>query len=200
MDRTEKEISLVEAEIDKVTSQKKKSDTTSISLCVTSAVLFFTSDPSSTIKLALIGVEVKSLYAVYFLYLFSLMLMTKWAMCDIRLCLLINRYKTLLIERYGEVPKSLPLVLSNNVHLRQSLFNGIKGKLDYLLVGSIGFPLALGYVYMGYKLVLLSGQSLVTLFLSGFIILAGLNMLVLFIKSNDIDKKLKRFKYREFEG
>ncbi|HHE0475687.1 TPA: hypothetical protein ACN35U_004414 [Vibrio parahaemolyticus] len=90
MDRIEKEIALVEVEMEKTRTQKKKSDATSVSLCLTSAVLFFTSDPSSSIKLALLGLEVKSLYAIYFLYLSSLMVTIKWLMCDIRLCLLIN--------------------------------------------------------------------------------------------------------------
>ncbi|HCE2406232.1 hypothetical protein ACEV74_22750 [Vibrio parahaemolyticus] len=200
MDRIEKEIALVEVEMEKTRTQKKKSDATSVSLCLTSAVLFFTSDPSSSIKLALLGLEVKSLYAIYFLYLSSLMVTIKWLMCDIRLCLLINKYKKLLIEKYDEVPKSLSLTLSNDVNLRQSLFIGMKGKLDFLLVGGIGFPILFGYLYMGYELISFATQSNITLCLSGFIIVAGLNVIVLMIKSNKLDKRLKRYSYSNFEG
>ena len=199
LDRADKEISLVEAEIEKTKSQMKKADATSASLCVSSAVLFFTTDPSSTIKLALLGVEVKSLYAVYFLYLFSLMLIIKLFTCDIRLSLLINRYKKLLIERYNEIPKSLPLILSNDVQLRQDLFIGLGARLYYALVFATGMPLLLGYLYLGYKLVSLSGQSKITFFISIFIVISSLNIIVLLFKSYIVDKDLKRYIYSKFE-
>lgn len=109
-----------------------------------SAILYFTNESlTSSIKLALLGIEVKSIYAVYFFYLLSLMKMKHWCMCDIKLCLLTNRYKKLLVEKYSIFPESLPLILSNDIKLRQTLFNGIGGKLDFILFSSVGFPIVM---------------------------------------------------------
>lgn len=200
MNSKEKEIELIEVQFGKIRDQKRKTDSLSTSLFLSSAVLFITSDYNSLIKLSMLGVEVKSIYAIYFLYIASLMMGNKWGILDIRETLLLSRYKKLLVEVYDEIPKSLALMVSSDVKLRQSLFLGVGKKLDFALAGMIGFPMVLGYIIVGYKLLVIAGQSEITKAAGFFIAVLGLNFFVLLTKSSSIDKNSNRDKYHGVEG
>ncbi|HAS6163763.1 TPA: hypothetical protein RQK43_004423 [Vibrio vulnificus] len=191
MNINEKEIALLESSLDKVESGKLKLDSMSASLLISSILLFVTSSPGSSIKLAFLGIELKSIYAVYMLYLFSLISAGNCMTLHVKKALLFSRYKIVLRELYGEIPKSLYLVDSSDYEIRKTIFQGRWRIINHLFHCLTTLPFLISYFVMGKVLVSFVNQPKFIQICSFLILIFGLYLLPLLFRSIYISWKTK---------
>ncbi|EJC6747042.1 hypothetical protein QRC94_004651 [Vibrio vulnificus] len=183
MDIKDKELELLEESLESVRKDRKKYDTTSMTLFFTSIALFVTSDLDSSVKLALFGIEVKSIYAVFTLYLMSLVAVNNYLMKSIRETLLFNRYRCLLKEQYSEIPYSLELMTCTDSKLMDRVFRGRWQKLNTFFKTVVVLPFIVCYLMMAYELISIGSHSKLTAIITIFILIYGCYFMALMCKA-----------------
>ncbi|MEZ9125336.1 hypothetical protein AB4145_01880 [Vibrio splendidus] len=174
----EKEIELIEDSLEKFRVSKRKYDSTSSMLMLSSILLFSTSEPESVIKLIFLGVQLKSIYAVYMLFLFSIISAGNYVLLFTKNSFLSDRYKTLLKERYGGLPESLSLIDSGEYEIRKMLFTGRWNIINRMYHCLVTLPFLLSYFYLAYQLVTFSQEFLFESISSFLIIVFGFYLIV----------------------
>ncbi len=102
MDIKEKELSIVEDNLDKLTTSTLKLDSASAVFVLSSLILYTTSNLDSYIKLAFLGIEIKSFHGVYVLFILSLTSILGYCTHEIKKLLLLERYRILFRQIYDD--------------------------------------------------------------------------------------------------
>ncbi len=180
LDIEEKELGLIEDNLEKLRVTLKKSDNTSVIFLVSSIILYTTTDLSTSIKIAMLGIEVKSLYAIYILFLLSLLSILNYSASCVKSVLLYERYIKLFKSMYGDVPNSVHLIFIEDYKVRKNMLRGRLVLIDHLFHLFVTAPMLASYFYMAYELVNISTEvSKFELICSGLIVIIGVYTLVL---------------------
>ncbi|MEZ8696481.1 hypothetical protein AB6D84_05125 [Vibrio lentus] len=184
MNVREKELELVESSLESVRKDKTKHDKVSVTFFLASIILYTTSDLNSSVKLALFGIELKSLYAVFILYLLSLVSLYSALAGTIRETLLFDKYRGLLKEVYGRVPESLELITCSDTKLIDKVLVGrVWGKVNTLFQIAIFIPFLIAYYKMAHELISIDEHNKLTLVISFFIFVYGFYAVILLCRT-----------------
>ncbi|WP_338626343.1 hypothetical protein [Agarivorans sp. OAG1] len=180
MNIEEKELGLIEDNLEKLRVTLKKSDSTAVVFLISSIILYTTTDPSTSIKIAMLGVELKSIYAIYIFFLLSLVSILNYSATYVKSVLLYERYLKLFRSMYGDVPNSVHLIFIDDHKVRKNMLRGRWVLIDHLFHLFVTVPIFTSYFYMAYELVRFSIEvSKFELICSGLIVIIGVYTLVL---------------------
>ena len=197
MNVKEKELELLEGALASVRQDKTKNDKAFATFFFASITLYATADLSVSVKLALFGLELKSLYAVFVLYLLSLVYLNATITNTIREALLFDKYRKLLKELYAAVPASLELITCTDPSLIDKVLNGkLWGKVNKIFKIATVVPFLYAYYKMADELVSIDNHNKLTAIISFFIFVYGIYSVILLFKGIymkwDIEKDYER--------
>ncbi|MFS1893193.1 hypothetical protein [Vibrio lentus] len=184
MNVKEKELVLLEDCLDLIRKEKTKNDKTFTTFFFASIILYATADLSASVKLALFGLELKSLYAVFVLYLLSLVYLNATIVNTIRENLLFDKYRKLLKELYSEVPGSLELIRCSDATLMDKVLVGkFWGKINSAFKVVTIIPFLYAYYKMAEELVSINDHNKLTFIISFFIFVYGIYSIILLFRA-----------------
>lgn len=182
MDIQEKEIEVIEASLPKLQAKNSKRDSTSSSLFFLTVILHVISTPGATIKLAILGVEMKVEYAVYILFLISLFIALSFIINKIHENVLIQRYTWLINERFGSIPPGVMLSFFSEHDVKKNIFQNSLKKVSNTINTVMLTAFILGYLWMTYELLSLALLSPFNSIMSILIIIVGIYLIISFIQ------------------
>jgi len=112
-DRTKLEIDILEKSISSSSSACKVSDKSSITMFVLAVIIYNSFEPNESITLALIGLSVKSEYAVNGLYCLSLWALYSYSISSLHLNAVLYSYKKIITQNCGVNSKGIDYALQS---------------------------------------------------------------------------------------
>ena len=188
----EKEIEIIEDSLPKLLVKSSKLDSTSSYTFFLTVIIFVISVPEASIKLAMLGIEIKVEYAIYILYLISLYAAQKFMLNKIHAFTLMQRYKWLMNERYGSVPPSVKLAFYNDHDIHKYIFTNMLKKASSILNKAMLLAFLLGYFWMTYELITLSTVSTFNTVMSIFIVILCMNLIISVLQATTLKIQNKK--------
>ncbi|QPG06521.1 hypothetical protein IT774_04940 [Salinimonas marina] len=197
MNIKEKEIELLEDNLKNIRILRNKLDKTSASIFLLSLFIYNTTEMNTSIKLAMIGFEVKSIYAIFILYIVSLAFAINYTISTIREMLLFIRYEKLLIDVYGSTPESLSLMFETDSEFRYRVFTGKWNRINTIYNLSILLPFIIGYFWMSYELVTITSELKFINFASFIVFILTIYFSLIFSRMLYLDWKTGKMRSTE---
>ena len=171
-DRTKLEITILEKGISSNSSACKVSDKSSVTMFALAVIICNLFEPNESITLALIGLSVKSEYAVIGLYCFSLWALYSYSISSLHLNVLLYSYKRIITQDCGINSKGIEYAFQNNQEIGAVFWKKAKFYKTYVAITMTVYGVFLGfYIWFGYSILSYTGESDFIRYSSVFIVM-----------------------------
>ncbi|TKF74549.1 hypothetical protein FCV62_21315 [Vibrio kanaloae] len=177
-----KEIDMLESAVPDMRTKITKLDVTASTLSLLALLLYLTTPLDSVIKLPILGIQLRTDFTIYVVFLLSLLKVQQYLINSIHLIELTDRYKALLSEEFGETPQAFNLIYRSEYELKKNIFSKNFTKTHKALDNIYHVSFILGSVWLTYKLLLSATSSTFTIAVSIFIVVSWVYIALLFIQ------------------